>query len=240
MDAYVTTNATLLGDRIDEIARCGLRWLTNRLLRRRPGLHSYTQREGHFDKLQRSLATVRSRCGDAIAMQMNYMLSRRSCHVRRRARGMEARRAVRPAPRGRPRKPARSRSSECPETRLSIPPKLRPELLAVAAEFERLKTLRPDRVVAVAHVLRMLPALLLEDAASRIPCDAYERCGSAPTARCSCADVAFPLGSLKEKRLRDILFTERALPGRARWLRAEVPDLACARSTAAFAATLRA
>ncbi|HEU4418891.1 MAG TPA: radical SAM protein [Planctomycetota bacterium] len=208
MDAYVTTNATLLGDRIDELHAAGLRWLTIGFYGIGQAYDSYTQREGHFDKLQRSLETVRARCGDAIAMQMNYMLSRRSCHVDdvraawQLVTQYDLHLGVDPVSRTIP-------FFRVPGDELSIPEEMRPELLAVAAEFERLKTLRPDRVVPSRTFLRMLPALLLEDAASTIPCDAYELLWVGADGTVQLCDTAFPLGSLKEKRLRDILFTEK-------------------------------
>lgn len=208
MDAYVTTNATLLHQRIEELHGAGLRWLTIGFYGIGADYDEYTGRDGHFAMLERSLATVRERCGSEVSMQLNYMLSRRSCSVAdvqaawRLVERHDLHMGVDPISKTIP-------FFRAPGDDLAIGEDLRSELVAVVAEFERLKDLRADRVVPSRTFLRALPELLLEDAAKQIPCDAYELLWVGADGTVQLCDVAFPLGNLKQQRLRDLLFTKQ-------------------------------
>ncbi|MCK5945337.1 MAG: radical SAM protein [Planctomycetes bacterium] len=207
MEAYVTTNGVLLERRIDELYEAGLRWLSMGFYGLGDDYDGYTQRDGVFERLRRSLTTVRERYADRVAIQLNYMLSQRSCSVANVravwefARGFDLHMGVDPI------------SSTIPfftepgET-LGIPESMRPELEAVSAEFLRLKRAFPQRVVPSEQLLRSLPALLLDDLAGEVPCDAYELLWVGANGAVQLCDVHFELGNLHERRLRDLLFTK--------------------------------
>ena len=226
LDAYVTTNATLLADRIDELYSVGLRRVTIGFYGIGAAYDDYTQRDGHFDKLRNSLTAVRARCGSDFAMQLNYMLSRRSCAVADVRAAWELctefdlHLGVDPVSRTIP-------FFREPGADLAIGEDLRPELLAVAREFERLKDERPDRVPPSRTFLRMLPELLLEDGASRVPCDAYELLWVGADGTVQLCDVHFRLGNLHEHRLRDLLFTDRHCAAARDGFRLRCPTCLC-------------
>ncbi|MCB9878892.1 MAG: radical SAM protein [Planctomycetes bacterium] len=206
LDAYVTTNGTLMGRRIDELFAAGLRWMTIGFYGIGDDYDDYVQKRGQFAQLRESLATVRARYGGEVAIQLNFMLSRRSCdveHVRATwelAREFDLHVGVDPISKTIP-------FFRAPGDELSIGEDLRGELTAVAAELERCKDERPDRVVPSRTFLRALPELLIEDAAAGIPCDAYELLWVGADGSVQLCDVAFPLGNLRQSRLRDLLFT---------------------------------
>lgn len=207
LDAYVTTNGTLMGRRIDELFAAGLRWMTIGFYGIGERYDEYVQKDGQFQQLRESLATVRARYGDKVAIQLNFMLSRRSCgveHVQATwdlAREFDLHLGVDPISKTIP-------FFRAPGDDLSIGEDLRAELSAVAAALERCKDGRPDRVVPSRTFLRALPSLLLDDAAASIPCDAYELIWVGADGSVQLCDVSFPLGNLKSNRLRDLLFTE--------------------------------
>ncbi len=207
LDAYITTNATLLGDRIDELVAAGLQWLTIGFYGVGEKYDEYTQRDGHFDKLCRSLTAVRERHGDRVEMQLNYMLSARSC-------SMEDLRAawqlvekfglfmgVDPVSKTIP-------FFKDPSDGLALTAEHEQRLADVVAELERLKEAFPGRIPPSRTFLRSLPDLLLRDSASEIPCDAYELLWVGADGTVQLCDVTFPLGNLHEKRLSELLFTE--------------------------------
>jgi cyclic pyranopterin phosphate synthase len=226
MDAYVTTNGTLMGRRIDELFAAGLRWMTIGFYGIGDAYDEYVQRDGQFDQLRRSLQEVRSHYGDRVAIQLNFMLSRRSCnvdHVRATwalAREFDLHLGVDPISRTIP-------FFRSPGEDLDIAEDLRGELEAVARELERCKNERPDRVVPSRTFLRALPSLLLENAAASIPCDAYELLWVGADGSVQLCDVAFPLGNLHDKRLRDIVFTPTHCAAARAGRRLECPTCLC-------------
>lgn len=208
MEPYVTTNGVLLGKRIDELYAAGLRWLSMGFYGIGADYDEYTQRDGAFDQLRRSLGTVRERYQDRVAIQLNYMLSRRSCSVDNvravwaLAREFDLHMGVDPISKTIP-------FFTSPGEDLAIGEAMRPELQAVTDEFLTLKQQFPDRVVPSIPFLRALPALLLDDLAAQVPCDAYELLWVGADGTVQLCDVHFELGNLKEKRLRNMLFTEQ-------------------------------
>lgn len=225
MDAYVTTNATLLGDRIDELTAAGLQWATIGFYGIGADYDEYTGRAGHFAKLESSLATVRARHRQ-FPLQLNYMLSRRSCRVEdvRAAWALveqyDLHLGVDPVSRTIP-------FFREPGAELDVTEDLRADLVAVSDELVRLKNLTPRRVVPSRTFLRALPSLLLENAAASIPCDAYELIWVGADGSVQLCDVAFPLGNLHRTRLRDILFTERHCEAAQRGFQLQCPTCLC-------------
>ena len=76
MEAYVTTNGTLLAERIDELVAAGLRWMSIGFYGVGEAYAAYTQREGQYEKLVASLEAVRARHGKRVGIQLNYVLLR--------------------------------------------------------------------------------------------------------------------------------------------------------------------
>jgi cyclic pyranopterin phosphate synthase len=81
MDTYLTSNATLLEDRIDELWDAGLRWMTIGFYGIDAKYDGYTQRKGHYEKLRRGLEKTRAKYGDEFEMQLNFVLIRSTCNL---------------------------------------------------------------------------------------------------------------------------------------------------------------
>lgn len=206
MEPYVTSNGVLLDRRIDELYAAGLRWLSMGFYGLGDDYDDYTQREA-FEPLRRSLGAVRERYQDRVAIQLNYMLSKRSCSVAnvravwRFAQEFDLHMGVDPVSSTIP-------FFTTPDDDLAIPEDMRPELDSVTEEFLTLKRSHPDRVVPSEAFLRALPALLLDDLAASVPCDAYELLWVGADGTVQLCDVHFKLGNLHDRPLRDMLFTQ--------------------------------
>ncbi|MEM7305493.1 MAG: radical SAM protein [Planctomycetota bacterium] len=206
LDTYVTTNGVLLGKRIDQLYDAGLRWLTIGFYGVGDEYDSYTQRKGHYQRLEESLAAVRSSYGSKVEMQLNFVLLQPTCN-------MEALHQ------------AWSFAERFdmhfhldlygysvpfftdPDRELAFGPEDREQVEEVCAEILRLKATRPGRIPHSDEFLRSVPDWLLKGADMRVPCDAYQLVWVGADGTVQLCDVTFKLGNVHEKRLREILFT---------------------------------
>src|SRR5579884_1890548 len=79
LNPFVTTNAILLGEKIDVLFDAGLRAASVGFYGDETTYDTYVQRPGSFDRLERSIAKVRERYGKQIKLQINWLLCRPSC-----------------------------------------------------------------------------------------------------------------------------------------------------------------
>ena len=70
-DVYVTSNGTLLKQRFDQLYEAGLRFVSMGFYGVGEHYNGYTQRPGHFQKLEESLTYVRSKFGPEVNLQLN-------------------------------------------------------------------------------------------------------------------------------------------------------------------------
>ena len=207
MRPYITSNGTLLEQRIEELYAAGLRTMTIGFYGVGDAYDGYTQRAGHFEKLRRGIEAVRRHCGSSFEIQINFMLSRHSCSMDSLqaawafAREYDLFMGVDPVSKTIP-------FFQDPSGTLDLTEVHRVELERVTAELVRLKREFPHRIPPSLPFLRALPDLLLKDAAKDIPCDAYELLWVGADGSLQLCDVAFPLGNVKTTRLRELLFTE--------------------------------
>lgn len=205
-DTYVTTNATLLDRRIDELHAAGLRSISVGFYGVGDDYDDYVQRSGHYAAMRRGIAAARERYGDAFHLQLNFVLTRRSGNRRALAAAW-----------------AFAQEFACtmtvdpfnepvpffvnPERSLSFRAEDAAELRAVAAELERLQRAHPSQLRQPVEFLRALPDLLLPGGPPPIPCDAYQMIWVGPDGTVQLCDTHFVLGNVNQTRLRDILFT---------------------------------
>jgi cyclic pyranopterin phosphate synthase len=205
MEAYVTTNGVLLERRVDELVEAGLSWMSIGFYGVGLDYDEYTQKDGHFERLERSLDAVRARYG-SFPIQLNWTMLRTTCNL-----------------------PALHQAwsfaqrfdllfhldlymhfnpffTDGPDEALSFRPGDRPGVEAVAAELVRLKQAEPERFPHSLEFLRSVPDWLILGEDMRVPCDAYQLIWVGADGSVQLCDVAFPLGSLHERRLGEILF----------------------------------
>jgi MoaA/NifB/PqqE/SkfB family radical SAM enzyme len=208
LDTYVTTNGTLLAEKIDELFAAGLRWMSIGFYGVDEHYAAYTQREGQYEELVRGLEAVRAHHGDAVAIQLNYVLLRPTTTLE----------ALRQAWEFAERFGLYFHLdlygysipffTDGPERVVAFRPEDRPEVEAVAAELVRLKQAHPERIPHAVEFLRSVPDWLLLGADMRVPCDAYQLLWVGANGDVQLCDVTFPLGNLHERRLSAMLFGE--------------------------------
>jgi cyclic pyranopterin phosphate synthase len=231
MRPYVTTNGTHLGSKISPLFDAGLRLATIGFYGIGARYDEYTRRRGHFERLERSLAQVRSSCGDAFELQLNFVLIRETCNLadlelawafaRKYDMFFHVDLANYAAPFF-----VQDREADL---------QLRPDDRARAEEVTRamlaLKRTEPNRFVHSVEFLRSVPDWLLKGAAMRVPCDAYELLWIGADGSLQLCDVALPLGNVNAHRLRDLLFTEEHRRAARDGFQLKCPNCTCKAQT---------
>ncbi len=205
--SYVTTNGTHLGPRIKALHDAGLRLATVGFYGLEPHYSAHTGRAGHFERLERSLATVRQLYGADFELQLNFVIMRGTANPRALAEawafaerfGMFLHLDL-----------AGTTIPFFQGDGVDLMPQEadRSELEQLAAALIALKRQHPGRVLHSDAFLRSVPDWMLKGTAMRVPCDAYGMMWIGADGTVQLCDTAFPLGNVGQTRLRDILFGE--------------------------------
>lgn len=207
MEPFVTTNGMLLAEKFDDLHAAGLRRLTLGFYGVGDAYDGYVGRRDRFARLERGIATVRDRYGDAVDIRINWLLMRPSCTVEaldevcRFAERYRLRIQVDLVHYSLP------YFSEGPDRMLQFRPEDAPALQVVMAELLRRKQADPERFFHSALALRSIPDWLLLGPDMRVPCDARQMLWVGADGTVQLCYVTFRLGNLHEQRLRDMVFT---------------------------------
>lgn len=202
---YITTNGTLLGQRIDALYDAGLRLATVGFYGLDPSYTTYTGRSGHFDRLERSLATVRKRYGMGIELQLNYVMMRGTCDPETLAAAWAF------AERFDMFFHLDLASPTTPffknvDANLIASEGQRQALEQVAEALLDYKRDQPHRLVHSPEFLRSVPDWMIKGTEMRVPCDAYNQIWIGADGSVQLCDTALPLGNINQTRLHTILF----------------------------------
>ena len=231
MRPYVTTNGTHLGLKIGVLFDAGLRLATVGFYGTGGRYDGYTGRQGHFDRLERSLAQVRSAYGSSFEMQLNFVLIRETCNLT----DLELAWAFAgkydmyfhidlanyAAP----------FFVQDPAADLQLRPDDRRRAEEVTRAMLALKQAEPERFLHSLEFLRSVPDWLLKGPGMRVPCDAYELLWIGADGGLQLCDVALPLGNVNTHRLRDLLFTEEHRRAARDGFQLKCPNCTCKAET---------
>ena len=226
LDAYITTNGTHLARRFDELYRAGLRWMTIGFYGVEDAYDDYTQRTGHFARLRAGIEAVRARAGGEVQIQINFVLSRRSCSLEALhaawafARELDLYFSIDPISEVIP-------FFTNPERDLHLEAEHEAALEQVVGELLRLKAEFPHRLPQSVPLLRALPDLLLRREQVHVPCDAYQLLWVGADGTVQLCDVHFKLGNVHERPLREMLFTDEHRRAARDGFRLRCPDCSC-------------
>jgi len=227
LDVYVTTNGTLLERRIDELFEAGLRWLTLGFYGFDEQFDAYTQRPALRVPFERGLVAVRERCGERIEMQLNFVVVRPLATLETLEGAWEL---------------ARRHDmffhldlfgysvpffTQGPDGELAFRPEDAPLLARLVERLIEMMHEDPRRFPHSEPFLRSVPDWVLKCADMRVPCDAYQLLWIGADGTVQLCDTAFPLGNLRERRLRDILFGEEHQRAARAGFRLECPNCNC-------------
>jgi MoaA/NifB/PqqE/SkfB family radical SAM enzyme len=207
MDTYVTTNAILLGRRVQELYDAGLRTVTIGYYGTGAKYDSYVQRKRRYGELESSVAEVRRRYGSEINLRINWLLMRPSCNL------PDLHAAVAFAQRYSMRIQvdlihySLPYFSEGPDRELQFRPEDRPAIERIVAELLRLQDGNPGLFNQSAEGLASIPDWLIRGPAMRVACDAYQMLWVGADGSVQQCYVTFPLGNLHEQRLSQMLYT---------------------------------
>ena len=206
LDVYVTTNGVLLERRIDELVDSGLDWMSIGFYGIDQKYDDYTQKDGHFAKLERSLEVVRQRYGKQVEVQLNWTMLRPTCNLD----------ALREAWSFAKRfdllfhldlyMHTNPFFSDGPDKDLAFREEDRPAVQEVVDELCRLKAAEPLLFPHSLPFLRSVTDWLILGKDMQVPCDAYQLLWVGADGSLQLCDVAFPLGNVRERRLSEILF----------------------------------
>lgn len=205
--AYVTTNALLLGAKIDALYEAGLRDFTIGFYGVGDHYDAYVQRPERFAQMEASIAAVRERYGMAVNLRLNWLLMRPSCNLEalkaawdfaeKYAAPMQIDLIHYSLP----------YFSEGPDRCLQFQPEDQPAIERVVAELLRLKRARPEMLSQSELGLASISDWLLEGPKMRVPCDKYQMIWVGADGTVQLCYVTFELGNLHQQRFSEMLFT---------------------------------
>lgn len=232
---YMTTNGILLKKRIDDLFAAGLRRISIGTYGIGDAYDDYVQRKNRFQRLEENIAYVRERYGSRIRLTLNWLLMRPTCSIE----------AVRDtwAFASRYRMPISINLvhyslpyfTQGFDQELQFQASDRAAIETVVAELMRLKSTDPDLLMTPISVLRSIPDWLIKGPNMRVPCDRHRLIWIGPDGSVQMCYVTFKLGNLREKRLRDLLFTQAHLDAARSAFELQCPNCHCAYETRTLA-----
>lgn len=206
---WLTTNGVLLERKADALVEAGLREISLGFYGVGDAYDAYVQRRERFGQLEAGVAYVRKRYGMGIAMHLDWLLMRPTCSLESLGAMWDfAQRYETPIyvnlihyslpyfVQGR-------------DNELQFGPEDRPAIEAVVERLLQYKKDRPDLILNSAPGLRSIPDWLIKGPAMRVPCTEYQLIWVGPDGTVQMCYVTFELGNLHERRLSELLFTER-------------------------------
>lgn len=207
LDTYITSNALLLGDKIDELFEAGLRLTTIGFYGVGAKYDEYSQRKGQFEKLERSLSVVREKYGSRFDLQLNYVILRPMCNLEALHGAWEFARRFDMHVHVDLYAPTFPYFTDGPDKSLAFAEEDRGDVQRVVDELVRLKEAHPQRIPHSTAFLRSIPDWVILGPDMRVPCDAYQLIWVGADGTVQLCDVHFKLGNLHDRRLRDMLFS---------------------------------
>ncbi|MFO1050590.1 MAG: radical SAM protein [Planctomycetota bacterium] len=205
LSPYVTTNATLLERRIDELFAAGLRTITVGFYGTDEAYDAYTGNRKAFARMERGVAAVRERHGDEVRLRLNWLLMRPTANDAALDAALDFARRHRAAIQIDLIHYSLPYFSEGPDRCLQFRPEDEPALRRISERLLAVQRAEPWLLEHSTIGLRAIPDWLLQGRDMRVPCDKYDMLWIGADGSVQLCYVTFPLGNLHEKRLAEIL-----------------------------------
>ena len=223
----VTTNSVALASKIDELYGAGLRDISMGFYGLGEAYDAYTQRPGRSSLMESGVAAVRSRYGNQVDMQINWLLRRQTCNLESLHEAFAF--AMRYGTKLQVDLVHYSLPyfTEGPDRYLQFRPEDRPAIDTVVGELLKLQAAHPNVIRHTPQAIRAMPDWLLLGPGMKVPCTAREMLWVGPDGTVQLCYVAFKLGNLHETRLRDMLFTPEHKDAARRAFQLDCPNCHC-------------
>jgi MoaA/NifB/PqqE/SkfB family radical SAM enzyme len=228
---YITTNGFLLDRKIDKLYAAGLRIATLGYYGWGSAYDEYTSRSGAFEHFCNGIAAVRNRCGPNFKLQLNFLLMRRTCSIEELLRAWDFICAYDMALQIDLVHYSLPYFTEGPNRVLQFTPEDEPAIRKFTDALLHLKASQPARIPESETSIRSIPDWLLKGPEMRVPCDAYNMIWVGADGTVQLCYVTFPLGNLRQTRLRDLLYGQAHKTAAQDCFKLECPNCHCERST---------
>ena len=207
LNTWLTTNGILLKEKVDDLYSAGLRTIAVGFYGTGEEYNLYVQRPDRYARMERGIAYTRERYGMGVNLRLGWVLMRPTCNLK----------AIREMWQFSERYNAQLGISlihyslpyftEGPDRELQFRPEDRGDIENAVEELLRLKRQRPEMIQQSEMALRSIPDWLLKGPDMKVPCDRYRLLWIGADGTVQLCYVTFKLGDLREKRLREMLFT---------------------------------
>lgn len=227
LSPYVTTNATLLERRIDDLHAAGLRTITVGFYGTDEAYDAYTGNARGFDQMERGVAAVRERHGDSVRLRLNWLLMRPTANRESLDAALAFARRYRAPIQIDLIHYSLPYFTEGPDRCLQFRPEDEPAVRALAERLLEVQRAEPWLLEHSAIGLRSIPDWLLRGPAMRVPCDKYDMLWIGADGSVQLCYVTFPLGNLHRQRLSTILGSEAHVAAARAAFRLACPNCHC-------------
>lgn len=231
LSTYVTTNGTLLKQKIDALFDAGLRNITIGFYGTGDSYDTYVQRRDRYARLIESLDYLRSRYPSEITLQLNYLISRRSHSLEALRAGWNLARRYDMTFHTDLVHYSLPYFTDGTEGDMQFQGSDRPALVAFVQALAELKRTHPSRVRDSLESIHSIPDWLLKGPDMRVPCDARKLIWVGANGDVQLCYVTFPLGNIRERRLGQMLFTDEHHKAARDAFRLNCPNCHCERDS---------
>lgn len=228
---YITTNGLLLRQKIDALFDAGLRNITLGFYGTAEAYDRYVGRADRFRKLEEALRYVRSRYGSELSLQLNYLVMRPSCSLP----------ALRAAWEFAERFDMTFHTdlihyslpyfTDGTEGDLRLTHDDLPAIENFVTALSDLKRRHPVRIRESLASIHSIPDWLMKGPEMRVPCDAKNLIWVGADGSVQLCYVTFRLGNIRQRPLREMLFTETHRAAARSAFRLDCPNCHCERDS---------
>jgi len=207
MATYVTTNGILLRQKIDALFEAGLRNITIGFYGTGEDYDNYVNRKDRFRQLEEGLSYARARYGSALSLQLNYLVMRPTCNLPALHAAWDFAQRFDMSFHTDLVHYSLPYFTDGNEGGLNFMPEHREMLGDFVRALSRLKQQHPHRVRESLPSIHSIPDWLLKGPDMRVPCDVKNLLWIGADGTVQLCYVTFRLGNIRERPLRDMLFT---------------------------------
>ncbi len=231
LGTYITTNGLLLRQKIDALYDAGLRNITLGYYGADEAYDRYSGRSDRFARLEDALRYVRSRYGSELSLQLNYLVMRPSVSLAALRAGWEFAERFDMSFHTDLLHYSLPYFTDGTEGGLKFTAADQSALRAFASALSDLKRSHPTRVRESLASIHSIPDWLLKGPGMRVPCDARTLIWVGADGSVQLCYVTFKLGNIRERPLREMLFTEAHRQAALDAFRLNCPNCHCERDS---------